>query len=1183
MISPKLLPWLGVGIVSACCACGRLADGPRPGLSAASGHDAAQPDDGGGCGPAPSPALPPSDDSAARRLSAPAAQLPDEPDTVSSQHDDDFAALVRALEQSTAEAAEDGEQPTESAAGRPVRWAILGSRALRDARLTDLVTARLSSLGGLELVEREELRSIAAEYALAELGSAGAVGRRLRLGTLLRADRLLLVSRLPRAEVADGADDAVRLVIADCLSGARIGHEAWPADTGSEELIAAIVAAVEQTQRRFPEGVARIVGVSHFLSRNLVHDFDHRQAGYAYLLQHALALHPGTAVLEIEEARAVALELSLGTPDGTEDLRGRLVPALVDGEFTVSVDPGSGVQTVDLVVSMHRGKHADEIRKSALPPADVVALLIEELPRQILELDPEETRFSVDEQRDWLVARAREFGLVGAWQHSLGLREAALLIDPGNVRLRLDTITEDSLLMCRPLPVPVSPARVPTEDEIRAEYRARVDAYIARMAHVEFLIRNRLVRAEELLAGTSSGGAPRFPPLLESGSFNWLSSSRCAPVEARRAESSYQRIAREEYAALEPVEAAFMDTVFPLIPSLKRNDSDYTSIRQWVAYLLDYHQPKPPARAHGPEELDRIYRKIVTALDADEGLGRTVQTQWAAYLLEQHERRLGSNPPSAEDLNELFHIIADVFPVDADLHRGLMERLKRIGERDLRQQVEQAEREPIDWRQTHQKAPFVGFLNRLVENDRPIVQLYGRLGLLHRRWLVWDECWRRRPADRTAGEAARSELLAELNSLKEEVDQLVAVSATVSTGHDRSDALPIQVLARSIQMRLASASPPKSNIIRVGSFKHYKPGEEDRLPRFEFAGQVNMVVRALTAQHTNGYPIVGWRQCTDNLDVLWNERAVLVMKEAGIAQEILSDTAPRFLDARWDGRQLWIVTQHGGLFVLSPAGELVHRIGAGQGLPPYDRGAVLHPIQPGVVFIAGSFGDQQRGWCAVVDLRKDPPVRVIYEATTVPSHITRLGGSDPVSWVFTPSYAVEVAGASPEQRLLLVVRKQGEPLAVDLQTLKVSRASVLLYDYGSPAWEKDFLCYSGQGRLLQPTGMVNGKTIQELSGGSVLIPHSLSSRQLCEEGGGSQRLLPLGQWVYVPDGRGYWYRIHRETFEEQPVLKKPSASEFEIRPHTVFRISAHYGILAGSCSDALHYGPYHQVRIHEPP
>ena len=66
------------------------------------------------------------------------------------------------------------------------------------------------------------------------------------------------------------------------------------------------------------------------------------------------------------------------------------------------------------------------------------------------------------------------------------------------------------MLMRRPLRVLVSAAQVPTGDEIRREYRARVDAYIARMAHVEFLIRNRLVRAEELLAGTSQGKAPLF-------------------------------------------------------------------------------------------------------------------------------------------------------------------------------------------------------------------------------------------------------------------------------------------------------------------------------------------------------------------------------------------------------------------------------------------------------------------------------------------------------------------------------------------------------------------------------------------------------------------------------------------------------------------------------------------------
>lgn len=1215
-MSLKLLRWLGVGIVSACCACVPVADGPRPGVSATSGYDAVQSDDNRERGPAPSLELSPIDDSAGRRLSSAAAELPDERaeetvgDTVSRQDSDDFAALMRALKESTAKAAEEGEEPTESEVDRPVRWAILGSPALRDAGLTDLLTARLSSLGGVELVEREELQSITAEYMLAQLGSAQAAGRRLRLGKILRADRLLLLSRLPGA---DGTEDAVRLVIADCLSGARIWHECWAADSGFEELVAAVVAAVGQMQRRFPEGVARIVGVSHFVSRNLVHDYDHRQAGYAYLLQHALALHTGTAVLEIEEARAVAQELSLGTPDEADALRHRLVPALVDGEFKVSVDPVNGEQTVDLLVSVHRGKHGDEIRESARSPSDVVALLIGELPRKILELDPEETRFSVEEQRDWLVTRAQQFGLVGAWHHSLGLREAALLIDPGNVGLRLDIITEYSLLMCRPLPVPVRPEQVPTEDNLRAEYRARVDAYIARMAHVEFLIRNRLVGADGLLAGPSSRG-PRFPPLNESGWFNWLSSSWLpkyvstgkvefevyAPDEARQAQSFYRRIASEEYAALEQIEATFMDNVYTLIPSLKRDGSGDTSITQWVAYFLTYHKPKLSIHVHSAEELDRIYRTIITALDAHEGLSRSVQTQWATYLLEMHEYRLKADPSSAEDLDQLFHLITEVFPVNADPHRGLMEHLTDIGERDVRQQVEQAGPEEIDWRRASQETPFVEFLNRLAEHDQPIVQVYGRLGLLNRRWCVWDECWRRR----TVEESERSKLLAELTSLKEEVDQLCADSETVSSDHRGNGARPIGVLASSIRNVLRSASPPKPNAARVTDWKHYTPGEEDGLPRFEFAGQISMVVRALNgqswqvddprwkglrnrwgsayrlSQNTDWYPIVGWRQCTDNLDVLWNEWAVLVMREPGIAEEILSNTEPRYLDVRWDGRHLWIVTKHSGLFVILPTGEIVRRIGANHGLPPYDRGVVLHPIRTGAAFITGSFGDQRRGWCGVVDLQSDSPVRVIHEAKTVPSHVTRLGGSDIANWVYTPSYTVEVAGDSPDQRLLLVAREQQKPpLAIDLKTLKIGRVYVQLYNSGSPAWEKDFLCYSGKGRLLLPIPGVHGETIVELSGGSILVRNSMSRRELCERSG--RHLLPLGQWVYVPEGRGHWYRIHRETFKVQPVLKKPSATEFEIRPHTVFRISAHYGIVATSCSDGLHYRPYHQVRIHE--
>jgi hypothetical protein len=124
--------------------------------------------------------------------------------------------------------------------------------------------------------------------------------------------------------------------------------------------------------------------------------------------------------------------------------------------------------------------------------------------------------------------------------------------------------------------------------------------------------------------------------------------------------------------------------------------------------------------------------------------------------------------------------------------------------------------------------------------------------------------------------------------------------------------------------------------------------------------------------NTNWYPIVGWRKCTETLDVLWNEWAVLVMREKGVAREILSETEPRYLDVKWDGRHLWVVTQHDGLRVVSPSGQVVYRIGERDGLPPYDRGVVMHPIQPDVVFLSGSFGEHCRGWCAIVDVRRKP-------------------------------------------------------------------------------------------------------------------------------------------------------------------------------------------------------------------
>lgn len=64
---------------------------------------------------------------------------------------DDFAAIARSLRESSAAAPALAGASSETA-GRPQRWAILGTPAMQDSGLSDLLLAKLSSLDGVELV-----------------------------------------------------------------------------------------------------------------------------------------------------------------------------------------------------------------------------------------------------------------------------------------------------------------------------------------------------------------------------------------------------------------------------------------------------------------------------------------------------------------------------------------------------------------------------------------------------------------------------------------------------------------------------------------------------------------------------------------------------------------------------------------------------------------------------------------------------------------------------------------------------------------------------------------------------------------------------------------------------------------------------------------------------------------------
>ena len=208
------------------------------------------------------------------------------------------------------------------------RWAVICSEEARQAGLGDLMTAELSKINDLELVERDQLEAVTRELQLAAAMESQAAATRLKMGQLLKADALLFLSIAGNEKLR-----ALKVVVSESLCGARLRIEYLPyGRSAPADLPRHCTDIVADVREHFAGGIRQIVGVSPLLSKNLVHDYDHLQIVYAKLLEAALTAAPNVAVIEIEEARAIGHELSL-TGAALAD---RPTPLLVEGEYLVS-------------------------------------------------------------------------------------------------------------------------------------------------------------------------------------------------------------------------------------------------------------------------------------------------------------------------------------------------------------------------------------------------------------------------------------------------------------------------------------------------------------------------------------------------------------------------------------------------------------------------------------------------------------------------------------------------------------------------------------------------------------------------------------------------------------------------------------------------------------------------------
>jgi hypothetical protein len=393
------------------------------------------------------------------------------------------------------------------------RLAILSSEEIQESGLSDLLTVQLQELPNVGLVERTLLKEVMDEVALTIMLGADQPENRRKAGALLKDDMLVLLS-LQKGEDSEN----VKVVISDCSSGARL-HIGWV------------------PFERFKEGVRQIIGVSYFISRNLVHDYDHLQAGYTNLLGNALSSLPGIAVIEIEEARSIRLEEQLAGDMQTD----RVVPLFVEGEFRV--DKGKAKKPSEVHMTVRISDNAGTVRqieRKDLSMDKVAQFITDDVATELLRMSKAPSLKVLDKQQqlEKLVARASEFARVGAWEESIALREAALLVHPNSVDQRIKLMDEYRHIRKRVVSIEPSWLNITGEYE-HLRWRHRFE-------HLEYLIYNKLISMKDAreLSNKCLRFLPNDPP--------WLTPTPGQPTEAELFKKDFLRQVYPEILKLRP-------------------------------------------------------------------------------------------------------------------------------------------------------------------------------------------------------------------------------------------------------------------------------------------------------------------------------------------------------------------------------------------------------------------------------------------------------------------------------------------------------------------------------------------------------------------------------------------------------------------------------------------------------
>ena len=883
------------------------------------------------------------------------------------------------------------------------RWAILAAPEVREAGISDLLTAKLSERE-FELVERDQLEAVLKELKLSQLlGSQ--TSERLSLGARLRADVLVLLSVV---EIEQSR--LLKVVIGECRQGARLRAEFVPWSSAGkvaapDELAQLCEKIAVETRTQFSGGVRELVAITPLLSKNLTREFDHLQTGYAALLGRAISQAPGVAVVEIDEARAIRQELAV-TGDAIKD---RLVPLFVEGEFAMSGrSPDVRVRITLRLTDGQKERRKLEREEMTLPQS--VDWLTNDVPLEIAArpIGSEKTpRFSREQQFEQLARRAETFSRAAAFEESTALREAALLLNEDDVEQHWWLIA-DSRRLLNELAVQVYERKQAIYLKSRNQYRGVWDANVA----LDDKERQPLFEQARQRAQRMDDA---FRWLLARRAISRREATWIAPDIAQRW-FNVSGLARQEERAeffntADQAMSAMLAAYWQLDPLLRPNE----------AHPAFEHMTLPGGGVAGGEcrQHDRLCQVANYYWLSDwEFTVRGTPSQrlggWQQFVKQHVSRRWPSD-----------HLVMSLFavrklPPDAD---------------DARQK-------------------FREFCSELEQTNEPLFRLYARTGRLALRMCEprksWDSAMdaEAKSLQQAWDEYAKSDplfvdaifpLSLHVPVIVKEIEQVVRTGGSKTYALSRNTLIGVDPDPRIAFEPLPDLPTPWSRWQRI----------HDRL---DVMWTVNSV---WTMAESNKPRLLHETQARTDmiLDVCCDGRLIWVFtQESGLLAFTLDGRRIGTLfpeDAAPDAHR---ATNEPALPAFGiTAAQRQAAVSTG-GRVRYVGATGLHPIAPGRCLVLGTYRPKQRLWIAAVSTEANGDeqprlrVQVVHEATT-DAQRAPVGDDDNAAETFTPIWMTEMPAPTPPARRLLLlgrpqflsqVRTGRRPLAVDLESFEVS-------------------------------------------------------------------------------------------------------------------------------------------------